>query len=97
MKRAFTSDFLREKGNERKMGESFGLSLILVVTDDFGILRQRDMNFNCYLEEGNHSSQSELPCPSSQETPASFKSGQRFQEWAEGSDALWKQGTSLRR
>lgn len=55
------------------------------------------MNFNCYLEEGNHSSQSELPRPSSQETPASFKSGQRFQEWAEGSDALWKQGTSVRR
>lgn len=45
MKRAFTSDFLREKGNERKMGESFGLSLILVVTDDFGILRQRDNEF----------------------------------------------------
>lgn len=60
------------------MGKNFGLPLILIVAeDDIGILRRNAneaiMNFNCYP---TIPLKGEFPSPSSQEVPASFRSGQ---------------------
>lgn len=75
---SFSLKCAQRKRKWEEMGKNFGLPLILIVAeDDIGILRRNAneaiMSFNCYP---TIPLKGEFPSPSSQEVPASFRSGQ---------------------